>query len=119
LIALVALRGPLGWSIFGAVWGLSIVGIVFKVFWVKKFVILSTILYISMGWVIVFAIKPIMSAMTSAGIIFLVLGGVLYTVGTIFYVWRKIRYHHAVWHLFVLGGSICHFFTVLLLLQTK
>lgn len=118
-LALVALRGPLGWTIFGIVWGISVVGIVFKAFWVKKFVILSTVLYLTMGWLIIIAIKPLMSFMTNAGIVFLVLGGVLYSLGTIFYVWRKIKYHHAIWHLFVLGGSICHFFTILLLLQKK
>ncbi len=115
-LTLVALRGPLGWTIFTIVWSIALIGIVFKIFWVKKFVILSTILYIVMGWLIIFAIKPLFSIITTKSIVFLIIGGVLYTIGTIFYVWRKIKYHHAIWHLFVLGGSICHFFTILLLL---
>lgn len=115
-MTLISLRGSLGWSIFGIVWGIAIVGIVFKVFWVKKFVVFSTLLYIVMGWLIIIAIKPLLAAMNKMSIIFLVSGGILYTVGTIFYVWRRMKYHHAIWHLFVLGGSVCHFFTILFLL---
>lgn len=115
-LALVALKGALGWTIFGIVWGLSVIGIVFKVFWVKKFVILSTILYIVMGWLIIIAIKPLMNVLNTTSLVFLVVGGVLYTVGTIFYIWRGMKYHHAIWHLFVLGGSICHFFTMIFML---
>lgn len=115
-LALVALKGPLGWTIFGIVWGLSVVGIVFKVFWVKKFVILSTILYIAMGWLIIIAIKPMMNVLNTTSLVFLVVGGVLYTAGTVFYIWRGMKYHHAIWHLFVLGGSICHFFTMVFML---
>lgn len=115
-LALVALKGTLGWTIFGIVWGLSVIGIIFKVFWVKKFVVLSTILYIAMGWLIVIAIKPLMNVLNTTSLVFLVTGGVLYTVGTIFYVWRGMKYHHAIWHLFVLGGSICHFFTMIFML---
>lgn len=115
-LALVALKGTLGWTIFGIVWGLSVIGIIFKVFWVKKFVVLSTILYIAMGWLIVIAIKPLMNVLNTTSLVFLVVGGVSYTVGTIFYVWRGMKYHHAIWHLFVLGGSICHFFTMIFML---
>jgi hemolysin III len=115
-LTLVILRGSLGWSIFGVVWTLAIMGIVMKVFWVKKYVLASTLLYIFMGWLIVFAISPILKALDTRSVLFLVVGGVVYTVGTIFYVWRKIKYHHAIWHLFVLGGSICHFFTVLIMM---
>ncbi|MDF2674704.1 MAG: hlyIII [Clostridiales bacterium] len=115
-LALVALKGTLGWIMFGIVWGLSVIGIVFKVFWVKKFVVLSTVLYIAMGWLIIIAIKPLMEFMSTTSLVFLVAGGVLYTVGTIFYVWRGMKYHHAIWHLFVLGGSICHFFSMIFML---
>ncbi len=83
-LALVALKGTLGWTIFGIVWGLSVIGIIFKVFWVKKFVVLSTILYIAMGWLIVIAIKPLMNVLNTTSLVFLVVGGVSYTVGTIF-----------------------------------
>lgn len=116
-LTLIALRNTLGWVIFGIVWGVAIVGVVFKVFWVKKFVIFSTSLYIAMGWMIIFAINSLIKIMTQQSIVFLVVGGALYTIGTIFYVWRKIKYHHAIWHLFVLAGSICHFFCIILLLK--
>lgn len=115
-LTLISLRGKIGWTIFSIVWGIALVGIIFKVFWVKKFVIFSTILYIVMGWLIIFAIKPLIQAVNKTSIILLVAGGALYTIGTIFYVWRRMKYHHAIWHLFVLGGSICHFFTILFLL---
>lgn len=115
-LALVALKGTLGWTIFGIIWGLSVIGIIFKVFWVKKFVVLSTLLYIAMGWLIVIAIKPLMKFMSTTSLVFLIVGGVLYTLGTIFYIWRGMKYHHAIWHIFVLGGSICHFFTMIFML---
>lgn len=110
---LVTLRGPVGWTLFGITWGMTVVGILFKVFFVKKFVVLSTLIYIIMGWMIVFAIKPLLERLPIDGIIFLVLGGILYTIGTIFYIRRKMKYHHAIWHLFVLGGSVMHFFAIL------
>lgn len=116
-IALITLKGALGWTIFGIVWGISAFGIVFKVFWIKKFELLSTILYIAMGWIVVVAMKPLFLSMNKISLMYLILGGVLYTVGTIFYVWRKFKYHHAIWHIFVLGGSVCHFFTILFLLN--
>lgn len=116
-IILTCLRGALGWTIFGIVWGMCITGIVFKVFWVKKNVILSTIIYIVMGWLIIIAAKPLLTVMTRLSLIFLITGGVLYTAGSIFYVWRKFKYHHAIWHVFVLAGSICHFFAILFLLH--
>lgn len=115
-ISLITLRGGLGWAIFTVVWIIAVSGIVFKVFFVKKFKILSTLLYIAMGWLIVIAIKPLFLALNDTSVIFLVLGGVLYTAGTIFYAWRSLKYHHAIWHLFVLAGSICHFFTMLFLI---
>lgn len=117
-LTLIPLRGKLGWTIFGVVWGIAIVGIVFKIFFVKRFVILSTILYIVMGWMIIIAIRPLINAVNSINIIFLVLGGVFYTVGTIFYINKKIKFNHAIWHLFVLAGSVCHFFTILYLLPS-
>lgn len=109
---LVTLNGKTGWSIFIAVWILAIIGIATKPFIVKKFRILSTLLYIIMGWIIIFAIKPLINNLPSGGIFWLVFGGVLYTVGAFFYVWRKIKFGHMIWHLFVLGGSISHFIAV-------
>lgn len=111
---LVTLRGPLGWTLFGIVWGMAIAGSILKVFFVKKFVVLSTLVYIFMGWMIIFAIKPLMANLPGLGLMWLVIGGVLYSVGSIFYVWRRVPYHHAIWHLFVIGGSTAHFFAILL-----
>ncbi|UUZ78991.1 hemolysin III family protein [Paenibacillus sp. P26] len=109
---LVTLRGPLGWSLFGIVWGLALAGVIFKLFFVKRFNLLSTLFYIAMGWMILFAFQPLQQQLPEPGIRWLVTGGVLYTFGTIFYLWRKIPYHHAIWHTFVLAGSICHFTAV-------
>lgn len=110
---LVVIKGPLSWTLFGIVWGLAITGTVFKAFFVKKFLFTSTILYVVMGWMIVFAWKPLIQNLSSQGIIFLVLGGVAYTVGCIFYLWKLFKHHHAVWHLFVLIGTLFHFFCIL------
>lgn len=111
---LVVIRGWEGWTLFGIIWGLAIAGTVFKAFFVKKFLIISTLLYVLMGWLIIFAWQPLVENLHPNGLRLLVIGGVLYTVGAIFYVWRGFNYHHALWHLFVLAGSIAHFFAVLL-----
>ena len=116
-LMLVSVKGALGWTLFGIVWGIACLGIVLKAFYVKKFVILSTLLYLAMSWMIVFALKPLVHNTPKISIIFLFIGGAFYTLGTIFYVWRKLKYHHAIWHLFVLAGSVCHFFTILFLLD--
>ncbi|WP_339146130.1 MULTISPECIES: hemolysin III family protein [unclassified Sutcliffiella] len=113
-ITLIVMNGALGWTLFGIVWALAIGGTVFKVFFVKRFVFASTLLYVLMGWLAVFGWGEITAKVNSTGIAFLVLGGVVYSVGAIFYVWRAFPYHHAVWHLFVLGGTVLHFFFVLL-----
>lgn len=109
---LVSLHGPLGWTIFGVTWGLAAIGIVFQVFFVKRFKLFSTLCYILMGWLILFAIKPLTAALPAMGVYWLVAGGVFYTVGAVFYLVRKIPYNHAVWHLFVLAGSAAHFVAV-------
>ncbi|MDP8269177.1 MAG: hemolysin III family protein [Candidatus Tenebribacter davisii] len=116
-ISLIAVKGSFGWTMFGIIWGVAICGILFKVFWIKKFVVLSTVFYMIMGVFIVSAIKPIFSNMNTTSIVFLFIGGASYLLGTIFFLWRKIKYHHAVWHLFVLGGSICHFFTMFFMIS--
>ncbi|MFL6555666.1 MAG: hemolysin III family protein, partial [Bacillus sp. (in: firmicutes)] len=109
---LVVIKGTLGWTLFGIVWGLAIAGTVFKCFFVKKYLFSSTALYVVMGWLIVFAWKPLVHNLAPQGMIYLIIGGALYTLGAIFYVWRGFRYHHAVWHLFVLAASVAHFFCV-------
>ncbi|WP_019910358.1 PAQR family membrane homeostasis protein TrhA [Paenibacillus sp. HW567] len=111
---LVVIRGTLGWTLFGIVWGIAVFGVFFKAFFVKRFLFMSTLFYIAMGWLIVIAWNPLSAVMAAGGMTLLLAGGLLYTLGTIFYVWRGFPYHHAIWHLFVLGGSIVHFFAVLL-----
>ncbi len=113
-ILLVTLRSPLGWTLFGIVWGLAVGGVVFKAFFTKKYLVLSTLFYVLMGWMIVFAWQPLQTLLQPGGIRLLVIGGLLYTFGSIFYIWRGFPHHHAVWHLFVLAGSAMHFFAILL-----
>lgn len=111
---LVAIRGTLGWTLFGILWGLAIFGIIFKCFFVKKFIVTSTILYVVMGWIIVIAIVPLYHAIGKAGFSLLLIGGLLYTVGSIFYVLQRKRFFHAIWHVFVLAGSGVMYFCILL-----
>lgn len=108
------LRGPWGWSLFGVIWGLALVGIGFKLFFAGRFKLLSTLIYIGLGWIVVIAFRPLVKALPLPGILWLVAGGVAYTLGTVFYLGRRIPYNHAIWHVFVLAGSVCHFFSVLL-----
>lgn len=110
---LVNLRGSWGWSLFGVIWGLSLAGVLMKAFFTGRFKILSTSIYLLMGWLIVIAIKPLMHALPAGGIAWLAAGGLTYTAGAVIYMWKAIPYHHAIWHLFVLAGSICQYFAVL------
>jgi hemolysin III len=116
-ILLTVLRGPLGWTLFGIVWAMAAGGVVFKAFFTKKFLFLSTLGYVAMGWLIVFAWGPLTNVMNPESIQLLIAGGILYTIGSIFYVWRAFPYHHAVWHMFVLAGSAVHFVSILLMLD--
>lgn len=111
-VTLISLRGPIGWVLFGVVWTLALSGIVFKLFYTGRFKRVSTILYIAMGWLALFAIKPVMHALTTTALLWLVVGGIAYTLGTIFYLNRRIRYAHAIWHVFVLLGSVSHFISI-------
>lgn len=110
--ALVTLEGWVGWSIFGVTWTMALTGISLKLFFTGRFDILSTTMYVFMGWVIVFAIKPLIANLPHIGLMWLFAGGVSYTVGALFYSVRKMPYGHATFHVFVLLGSICHFVTV-------
>ncbi|MCF7956918.1 MAG: hemolysin III family protein [Phycisphaerae bacterium] len=112
-LTLVSLRGVWGWSLFGVLWGLSAVGIFMKIVWIGRFKRLSLGIYLTMGWLIVIAIKPVLTEVPPGGLLWLLAGGCSYTFGVVFYIWKSLPYHHAIWHLFVLGGSICHFFAVL------
>lgn len=108
------LRGGLGWTIFGIIWGVTIAGIILNAISLEKFKVLSLICYVAMGWGIVLSIKPLAQNLALPGIVLLVAGGLVYTIGVVFYVMKKYRYMHSVWHLFVLGGSVCHYFSILL-----
>ncbi len=113
---LVALRGTAGWILLVVVWAIALFGITLKVLFIDRFQILSVITYLLMGWLCVFVFREMLINIPIAGIIWLAAGGVLYTVGVIFYAMQKIPYMHAIWHFFVMGGSICHYFAVLLFL---
>jgi len=109
---LAALKGPWGWSLFGVIWGLAVFGIVFKLFFTGRFKALSTATYIGMGWLALVAFVPLVQTLEPAALAWLVIGGVLYTGGTIFYHNERIPHSHGIWHLFVLAGSISHFTSV-------
>ena len=103
-----ALRGGWGWSLFGVIWGLAIGGVVFKLFFAGRFPYLSTALYVAMGWLVLIAARPLAAAVDPVVLYWLVAGGIVYTGGTIFYHAERIPFSHAIWHVFVLGGSVCH-----------
>ena len=109
---LVTLNGAWGWTIFGITWGLALTGIILKLFFIGKYDILSTIMYILMGWVVLFAIKPLLNNVDFDGILWLFAGGISYTIGAVLYSIKKIEYNHAIFHLFVLIGSFCHFMAI-------
>ena len=109
---LVPLRGPWGWSLFGVVWGLAIIGVALKFWFAGRFRVVSTLIYLAMGWLVMVAIKPLLAALPVGGVKLLVVGGLCYTGGAAFYLWKRLPYHHAIWHLFVLGGSACHWAAV-------
>lgn len=109
---LVSLRGAWGWSLFGIIWGLALVGIALKIFTTGRWRIISSLIYIGMGWVAVIAFKPLVDEIAFDGFMWLLAGGLAYTFGVIFYINKKMPYHHAVWHCFVLAGSACHFWAV-------
>ena len=109
---LVVLKGWVGWTIFGISWGLAVIGVVLKLFYTGKFDKISTAAYVLMGWLIIFAIKPLINGLSFEGLVWLLLGGLSYTIGAILYSVPKIKYNHAVFHIFVLLGSFCHFIAV-------
>lgn len=113
---LVGMRGTTGWVLLVVVWLIALVGITMKVLFIDRFQVLSVVAYLGMGWLCVFAFREMMVSIPIGGIIWLAAGGILYTVGVVFYAMQKTPYMHAIWHLFVLGGSICHFFAVLFFL---
>jgi len=110
--ALIVLKGWIGWAIFGISWGLALAGIIFKFFFIGKYDKISTITYVLMGWVIIFAIKPLIENFSTNGLLWLLAVGLFYTIGAILYSIKKIKYNHAVFHIFVLLGSFSHFIAV-------
>jgi hemolysin III len=112
--ALVTLKGSTGWVIFGVTWGLAVSGISLKLFFTGKYELLSTLMYVFMGWVIIFAVKPLIQNLSTEGLAWLFAGGIAYTLGAVIYSFKKIRFNHAIFHVFVLIGSISHFLSVYL-----
>ena len=111
-ILLTSLRGVWGWTLFGIIWSIALAGVVIRSIWVYRFRKLMVAIYLLMGWMFVLAGNQIYHSLPSISITFLVLGGVAYSVGVIFYLWRKLPYGHGIWHLFVLAGSVLHFFAI-------
>jgi len=103
----------LGWTVFGIIWGLAILGVVKQFVFFHKFQAFSVITYLIMGWLIVFVIKPLLAEVPIMFFMWMLIGGLSYTLGIIFFIWEKMPYNHSIWHLFVLGGSISHFFAFL------
>jgi hemolysin III len=110
--ALVTLRGPWGWTLLGTVWGLGALGAGMKVFTTHRLRFIGPLLYIALGWVVVIAFKPLSAGLALNGMYLLFSGGVAYTFGVVFYLWDRLPFNHAIWHLFVLAGSACHFFAI-------
>lgn len=110
--ALVTLQGVVGWSLFGAVWGMALTGIILKLFFTGRYNLFSTVMYVVMGWIIVFAIKPLFHNLEMEGLLWLIAGGVSYTIGAIIFMQERIYLNHAIFHLFVLLGSFCHFISI-------
>lgn len=112
-ITLVTLRGTLGWVLFGFIWGAAALGIVLNAIDLERFRKISVVCYIIMGWAIIAAIVPLINSLPTISLVFLLIGGVLYSVGVIFYAIKKIKYFHSIWHLFTIGGSVFHYFAIL------
>jgi hemolysin III len=110
---LVALRGPWGWGLFAAIWTLALAGVVFKLFHTGRFRRLSTLIYVAMGWLVLVAIRPVLAALDAWTFGWLFAGGVFYTFGTVFYHREALPYSHAIWHVFCIAGSVCHYVAVM------
>jgi hemolysin III len=109
---LITLKGWLGWTIFGITWGIAIIGVFFKLFYTGRFDKISTIAYVAMGWIIIFAVKPLIENLPLNGLYWLLAGGIFYTIGAVLYSVKKIKFNHAIFHVFVLLGSFSHFMAI-------
>ena len=114
---LTVLRGTTGWILFSIIWGLALIGIVIRSIYLTRFKKLMIALYLGMGWLMVVAVGPLIRNLPVTSLVFLLAGGIFYSVGVVFYMWRNLKYGHGIWHLFVLAGSIMHFFAVVYSLQ--
>lgn len=110
---LITLRGPLGWTLFGCEWALAVSGVIFKSFAIGRFEVASALVYLAQGWFIVVALGPLIHTLGWHGLLWLGAGGVAYTLGIVFFALDRLRYFHALWHLFVLAGSVAHYFAIL------
>lgn len=115
---LVSLRGALGWTFFGIIWGIALLGIIMKFTMGVGSGKITTVPYVVMGWMCLFVMKPLIDAVSVEGIVWLAIGGACYTLGVIPYTWKRLPYNHAIWHLFTVAGTIFHFFAVLMFVTT-
>ena len=113
---MISMRQTMGWTLLAIVWTLAVLGILWKIFFLGRFEVLATIMYVAMGWMGVIAFRQLLVNVPAAGVTMLFAGGIIYTTGVLFYAWEKLPYNHAIWHLFVLGGSICHYFAIVTLI---
>jgi len=118
-VALLGLGLDRGAPLLGLVWGMAVLGIVFKLRYIGRFPILAPVLYLAMGWTGVLALRPLVATVGTGVVVWLIAGGVVYTLGVAFYAWRKLPFNHTLWHLFVLGGSVCHFVAIALVLGAR
>lgn len=116
-ISLLGIKGVFGWTLFGIAWGIAGIGMSLKLFYPQRFGRLSLVLYALMGWMVVVAVEPLNANLDTLSLTLLVAGGLVYTIGILFYVWKKLYFNHLIWHFFVLGGSVLHFFAVLFLIM--
>jgi len=110
--ALVTLNGPVGWTIFTVSWTMAVSGIVLKLFFTGRYELLSTLMYVFMGWIVIFVLKPVVNNLPVAGLVWLVAGGMSYTLGAVIYSIKKVSFNHSIFHIFVLAGSFCHFMAI-------
>jgi len=116
---LISMRGTLGWTLFGILWGIACVGCAFKAFFTGRFDRVSTAMYVAMGWFVLVAIKPAITYVPVGALVMMAIGGLAYTSGVFFYIYNRIPYNHAIWHCFVMAGSAIHFFAVIIYVLDK
>ncbi|NPA36110.1 MAG: hemolysin III family protein [Chlorobi bacterium] len=110
--SLITLQGDYGWWLFGIIWGMALTGIILKIFFTGRYSVISTLMYVLMGWLAVFVIRPLMTNLSTQGLFWLATGGIAYTIGAIIYSIKSVPFNHAIFHIFVLAGSACHFISV-------